>query len=337
MDESLTVYLQGDLVIANEYQNSDLFWALRGGGGGTFGVVINVTIRTFDDAPMVITNVNITTAAGDPKFWEAMEDYHALLPTLNDAGGAGYYFMLPDLPLSANTSVSALTSTLLFPNTTDTAKIDQLYAPLLKTLNATAGVTPQYRSFLSPSIVSFITNFLIAGDADDTGTIAILGSRLFSRDLLVSDDGPKRLISAFRSLQYQPSQALLGHVVAGGAVAENAHIVDSALSPAWRKTLTHIVISRSWSPNATLQEQNAVRENLTNVEVPILQRVEGAEAMGAYLNEADVNEPGFQKSFFGAPYPRLYDLKQKWDPSGLFIARKTVGSEDWDEEGLCPV
>ena len=29
---------------ANEYQNADLFWALRGGGGGTFGVVLESTI-----------------------------------------------------------------------------------------------------------------------------------------------------------------------------------------------------------------------------------------------------------------------------------------------------
>jgi FAD/FMN-containing dehydrogenase len=30
----------GDLVTANECQNKDLFWAIRGGGGGTFGVIL---------------------------------------------------------------------------------------------------------------------------------------------------------------------------------------------------------------------------------------------------------------------------------------------------------
>lgn len=33
----------GQLRIANQCQNSDLFWALRGGGGGTFGVVLEAT------------------------------------------------------------------------------------------------------------------------------------------------------------------------------------------------------------------------------------------------------------------------------------------------------
>ncbi|KAH8108810.1 FAD-binding domain-containing protein [Phellopilus nigrolimitatus] len=33
----------GEILVANECQNSDLFFALRGGGGGTFGVVLSVT------------------------------------------------------------------------------------------------------------------------------------------------------------------------------------------------------------------------------------------------------------------------------------------------------
>lgn len=35
----------GLLRTANACQNSDLFWALRGGGGGTFGVVLEATSR----------------------------------------------------------------------------------------------------------------------------------------------------------------------------------------------------------------------------------------------------------------------------------------------------
>ena len=34
----------GTIVIANDAQNQDLFWALRGGGGGTFGVVTRATL-----------------------------------------------------------------------------------------------------------------------------------------------------------------------------------------------------------------------------------------------------------------------------------------------------
>ena len=57
--------------------------------------------------------------------------------------------------------------------------------------------------------------------------------------------------------------------------------------------------------------------------------------MGSYLNEADSEEPDFQKSFWGDNYSRLYNIKRKWDPHGVFVVRKGVGSENWDDKGLC--
>jgi hypothetical protein len=44
------VIASGEYLTANHYQNSDLFWALRG-GGGTYGVVVTATYRTFDIFP----------------------------------------------------------------------------------------------------------------------------------------------------------------------------------------------------------------------------------------------------------------------------------------------
>ena len=43
--EMTIVTADGNHVISNAYLNSDLFWALRGGGGGTWGVVTSVTYK----------------------------------------------------------------------------------------------------------------------------------------------------------------------------------------------------------------------------------------------------------------------------------------------------
>ncbi|RYP10771.1 hypothetical protein DL764_000467 [Monosporascus ibericus] len=335
--EFSVVTATGDLVTANAYQNRDLFWALRGGGGATFGIVAKATVRTFDEVPMVLAHLNISTNGGDPAFWSAMADFHAALPALNAAGGAGYYFMLPNLPLVENQSTSAFTLMLVFANTSSTTGINRIFEPLLERLNATSSVTTQYASIVLPSIHYLISNILIPGNADITGGISLLGSRLFSRDLLVSKDGPARLVSALKQFRYDPGQPMIGHVVAGGAVADNPGMVDSALHPAWRRTIVHIAYGRNWSVNTTWAQQQAIINNFTNVELPILQAVEGAHEMGAYLNEASAYEPNFRESFWGSNYPRLYKIKQKWDPTGIFMARKTVGSEDWDDEGLCRI
>lgn len=47
MLEGELVLASGELVTANAVQHPDLFWALRGGGGGTFGVVCSLTVRTY--------------------------------------------------------------------------------------------------------------------------------------------------------------------------------------------------------------------------------------------------------------------------------------------------
>jgi FAD/FMN-containing dehydrogenase len=46
--EAEVVTADGKIQIANACLNPDLFWALKGGGGGTFGVVSKLTVRTHD-------------------------------------------------------------------------------------------------------------------------------------------------------------------------------------------------------------------------------------------------------------------------------------------------
>jgi len=42
------VTADGKVLIANGSANPDLFWALKGGGGGSFGVVTKVTLATYE-------------------------------------------------------------------------------------------------------------------------------------------------------------------------------------------------------------------------------------------------------------------------------------------------
>ncbi|KAJ5115311.1 hypothetical protein NUU61_001070 [Penicillium alfredii] len=225
------VTTNGTLTAANAYHNTDLFWALRGGGGGTFGVVVSVTVRTFPEVPVVVANLNITTGLG--------------LPALNEAGGSGYYFGMPILPLNATASVSSIISLLVFPNVTDKAVIDKLYAPLHSKLRQIPGAAVQYTFIPFPTVNS-----------------------TFSTMLLIS---------------FKAGEGFTGHVVAGCAVATNADNIDSAVNPAWRKTATHMLFGRSWNDNSTLAQQKALIRNTTDAEVPILRSVEGKDHMGGAI------------------------------------------------------
>ncbi|KAH7014646.1 FAD binding domain protein [Microdochium trichocladiopsis] len=337
------VTAEGKLVIANDQQNSDLFWALRGGGGGTFGVVTRVTLRTWPDVPIQRTVYGIEVPRQyESVFWAALADFHHHLVVLNDAGGAGYYDIKPS-PLNA-TAPLALSGILQFANRTDTAAIQALCKPLQAAWNATlAGVPGAWSYFVADKLHNStrdMFNEYLPKDRDTLGGTVILTSRLVSRELLSTQEGAVRLSDTLSRLKRSPSRVITGHVVAGGAPAGAIRQQGSGgedatgLNPAWRRTLTHLTAGRGWDPAvATWEEQRAIMDSVTNGDGALLRALE--PDMGAYLNEADVNEPNFQQAFWGSHYPRLLRVKQRWDPRGLFIVKSGVGSEGWDADGLC--
>src|SRR5215467_3549058 len=60
--EAEVVTADGKIRIANACTNPDLFWALKGGGGGTFGIVTKVTLRAHE-LPEFFGAANITIKA----------------------------------------------------------------------------------------------------------------------------------------------------------------------------------------------------------------------------------------------------------------------------------
>ena len=55
---------------------------------------------------------------------------------------------------------------------------------------------------------------------------------------------------------------------------------------------------------------------------------------GSHLAETSYFERDWQKSFWGSNYPRLRQIKDKYDPDGLFFVHHGVGSEDWSADGF---
>jgi hypothetical protein len=56
---------------------------------------------------------------------------------------------------------------------------------------------------------------------------------------------------------------------------------------------------------------------------------------GTYVNEADYFQSDWQQVFWGANYARLFAIKQQYDPQGLFYCHHCVGSELWNNSGMC--
>jgi hypothetical protein len=59
-----------------------------------------------------------------------------------------------------------------------------------------------------------------------------------------------------------------------------------------------------------------------------------APGAGAYFSESDYFQVNWQRDFWGANYPKLLEIKRKYDPEGLFFVHHGAGSEDWSADGF---
>ncbi|KAF7377495.1 FAD-binding domain-containing protein [Mycena sanguinolenta] len=203
-----------------------------------------------------------------------------------------------------------------------------LLAPFLNASLALPGV-----SLLSQDFTYGDINDALFQDDDSVGFNVVYGSRLIPT--AIYRDSPSAVGEVYKKLLESGTTEILGAMVVGGKVAENAHI-SSAVHPAWRTAKMHLLTVGTWDDSASLAEIDQIRHLFQKVQLPIIEEIAGPNA-GAYSNEADVLEPNFQTTFFGPNYGKLSAIKSKYDPNDLFIVGAGVGSERWDEWGLCRV
>ncbi|KAK2460205.1 hypothetical protein APHAL10511_007796 [Amanita phalloides] len=302
----------GEYVTANQYRNPDLFWALRGGGGGTFGVLINVTYRTYDISPMTLASVNATFSTPEIAH-KVVTEFIKIHPTLSDAGWGGY----------SGWSNSSLSATYLVTN----VSVLEANATLSSFVNYAKSVVKEPQHFavaLYPlnSFYDFRSFFDSPGGA---GGLLELTSRFISRSK--AQDEPAKVAQLTLSVERASFS-----FVAGGAVTR-ADPDAVGVTPAWRDALGVLNGGSSWDEGASAAEIERLRQAALDELNNILDKV--SPDSGTYMNEASLYEKDFKKSFFGSHYDRLKKIKSEYDVDDLFLVAEGVGSDDWDESLNC--
>ncbi|PYH43022.1 FAD-binding domain-containing protein [Aspergillus saccharolyticus JOP 1030-1] len=324
------VTAKGDLVIANEYQNKDLFWALRGGGGGTFGVVVNTTIRTFPDVPAIhflltadLPRHPTRTSDADQAIWDITTELTNLLPVLKHKDNKTSAIIVPRFLEDR----AVLEAHVLFVNTSDKDPVEKHLNMLHSALEA-KGLSPAYKSELTryPNLSAWLN---IPRQMTGAAYGLIEGSVLISEDLFFSHNGTSHIMDVLSNLEYIVGDSVEILMSVGGQVKANKYTVDSALLPSWREAGLLLTIRRTL-PTTSLTQI------MVNSQMPMVRALQ-VPPLGSYYNVADIELPDSRRAFWGENYARLYSIKQVWDPDGLFIVRMAVGSEDWDDEGICRV
>ncbi len=311
----------GFFVTVDERRYPDLFFALRGGGGGTWGIVTSLVVRAYPRTPVTTLSYTFRTSpdVGVEAFWSGVGAVFARFPEWADAGMYSYWSIA--CPATADCSFSMAPS---WGNGMDRAALEAAAAsPLFDELDE-LGVPVADVAYREYSGVLAALEGTWAPETEQVGVWSFkTGSRLFPRS---GWEDPARLATQTAALRRGVEQAgmMLGYNIRPAA---NPSVNQTnAVNPAWRAALMHALLGVTWTREATPQDIADANRRLVEWMQPWR---DASPDAGAYLNEADINEPDWQQAFYGSNYDYLYWLKQKYDPWGLLYAPTAVGSEDW--------
>ncbi|KAG8815885.1 hypothetical protein FRC17_000560, partial [Serendipita sp. 399] len=261
----------GNLRIANQYKNKDLFWALRGGGAG-FGASLQVVTKvTYKTHPAItaITTVLLNITYTNASYHGALKTVLSIQPDLGAHNVSGYLYPF----------ASSVMAVLLVANSGDATAVNTTLKPIYDFATAETGagrpVQVQTVSYVLPSYFSLFQEDP-AKINDGAGTASILGSRLVPP----SSFRGAQLEALTSFLTRQPFTVIL-HLVAGGKVSTVSPSA-TAVHPSWRSALHHIVLASGWETDTPFAERNNRRKSLTTITQMFGTLVPNS---GAYHNE----------------------------------------------------
>jgi len=172
------VLSDGSHVTTNAHQHPDLFWALRGGGGGTYAIVTSATYKTYPEFSLTMSTVAVNFSS-PAVAQNVVTEFVRIHPKLLSVGWGGYSFF-------SNTNLQTLW---IAPDSSLEAG-NAAFQPFLQFVNAT-GEPVQAPTFTFPSYFSWYTGLYTSGDIgrSQVGVQVEIASRLLSKELAESDPG----------------------------------------------------------------------------------------------------------------------------------------------------
>jgi hypothetical protein len=160
---------------------------------------------------------------------------------------------------------------------------------------------------------------------ESAGMSALVGGRMFTKQD-ISQNGDK-IVNAYKTAVGGGGfSVIIGHIVGPGTALP---VVDNAIHPKWRNASSFSITMVQVDGAASLSQKQAAQDRLTNVVDKALR--DASPNGAAYVNEGNLEEPNWQEAFWGSNYPRLLEVRKKWDPNGVFYAKTTPGTEDWEQ------
>ncbi len=349
--EAEIVTADGGARTVNGCMDPDLFWALKGGGGGSWGVVTKLTLRTHELPEFFGYAGGTITAKSDAAFKRLIARfvrfYHGSL--FNPHWGESVKIK-PENSLELSMVCQGL----------DNQQTAEVWQPFFDWARSSS---------------DYSVSDLAAGSGRARAWWDVAARKKRGSDAMISDPRPdapvyhawwsgyQDQVSAFlhgyeslwlpAGLLQQAEQARLAGALfaasrhsevelhfnkglAGAPAEALAAARETATNPVVLDAFALAIIANGGPPPLPGQpfDAGAAHRNAHAVDEATAELRKIVPGPGSYVSESNYFNESWQQAFWGNNYRKLRAVKAKYDPQGLFFVHHGVGSEAWSADGF---
>ncbi|KAJ3577462.1 hypothetical protein NPX13_g3103 [Xylaria arbuscula] len=308
------VTADGEVKIANACQNTDLFWALRG-GGGAFGVTTRIWLKSHPALPAINTVAGAIGCQDYESYSRLIQNWVDNAVALRDSGHFGIWEsegaslgmqLINIIPFQSEEDIRSANETL--EEVQSVVEVEGC-TPVIKAAQFTgaSSFNDAYQGVIWP----------VAQPGSLVGVNLQDHSRLVTYDAIANDDSRQAIIDSILAL---PAEVpFIWQNNCGNEVTKIAKDATS-VHPDWRDSFAFIDVPIFGPWSGTTAEQNATSADTDR-------NLTATYGTTQYYNEQYSSE-NWQLDYFGANYERLLQIKNSVDPNRVFNCPECVGSED---------
>jgi FAD/FMN-containing dehydrogenase len=344
--EMEVVTADGSVLVVNDHQHPDLFWALRGGGGGTFGVVTKVTYATHV-APDALGGVSANIRASSDRTYRALvEAVVDRLPELATEHWGEQVRFGPD---------NSVEVTLTYVGLTD-ERARGVWQPLFDWVEfrprdyatdafVASGPFDGYWDAahwldVFPDMIrvderpgpSHAGDFWWTSHENDVSQFVNSYQSRWLPLEVVRDRPGETTEALYQASRYHPFGIHLNKGLAGAAANAVTRDRQTSVNPAVFSALGLVICvslqhfrypgvpGHAPDPGAAAVGAESVTQAMAAIRSL-------SPHSGSYVNESDFFEEDWGRSYWGDHYPRLLEIKRRYDPDNAFSVHHGVGTE----------
>ncbi len=353
--EAEIVTADGAARTVNACTEPELFWGLKGGGGGSLGVVTRLTLLT-RELPDFFGAVSVTIQAkSDAAFRRLIArliEFYAE-DLFNPHWGEQIRFRRDN----------SVDIEMLFQGL-DRSQADAVWRPLLdwvagspqvfSVAPAPRIVSVPARHFWDPALLKkapgvVLTDARPGAPEDNVFWATNLGEAGFYLHAYQSAWLPASLLrkdrrelladALFAASRHWQIGLHCNKGLAGAPADAVAAARDTAMNPAVLDAFALAIIATGGPPAypgvpGHEPDLALARRHAGSIEAAMDELRKLVPDPGSYVSESNFFDANWQRSFWGSNYPRLLAAKKQYDPDGLFFVHHGVGSEDWSADGF---